>query len=118
MSLLLKISFSWLLLTLLSGCMTFSVEGDLPKTPDSTTASQVFHGSLYGFKWSAFPVEKCENQKGVSRVRYHTNAAFLVVSVLSLGAYVPQNVTWWCDGADTSLSQDNEDDDEYRPEGS
>lgn len=104
------------LLMTLSGCMTFSVEGDSPKTPDSTTATQVFHGSLYGFKWSDFPVEKCENQQGLSRVRYSTNAAFLFASVLSLGLYVPQHVTWWCDGTDISLSQD--DDDEYRPEGS
>jgi hypothetical protein len=29
-------------------------------------------------------------------VRFHTNPGYLLVSLLSLGLYVPQNVTWWC----------------------
>ncbi len=98
-------------LFLLSGCMTFTVEGDLPKTPDSTTGTETVHGSVYGFEWSTHVVDKCDNRQGLSRVRYHTNALYLLASVLSLGLYVPQNVTWWCDGS----ASDADDEEEYVP---
>ena len=105
---------SLLLLGLLSGCSTFTLEGDLPKTPDSTTGTGTVHGSLYGFEWAGWQVEKCSNRQGISRVRYHTNGVFLLAAVASFGLYVPQNVTWWCDGA----KPDDEDDDVYVPGGS
>ena len=34
--------------------------------------------------------------KAEVELRYQTNAAFLLVSVLTLGIYVPQTVEWWC----------------------
>ena len=80
----------------LSGCMTFTVEADLPKTADSITGSETVHKSLYGIEWSKQTVEKCANQQGLTRIRFHTNAVYLLASVASLGLYVPQNVTWWC----------------------
>jgi hypothetical protein len=77
--------------------MTFTIEGDLPKTTKSATDSETVHSSLYGIEWSKKrEVEKCGNQQGLTRVRYHTNAIYLLASVVSLGMYVPQNVTWWC----------------------
>ena len=91
----------------LSACMTFTVEGDLPKTPGSTTGNETVHGSLYGIEWSDHVVEKCGNREGITRVRFHTNAAYLVASVASLGLYVPQNVTWWCDGTPSEEPEDD-----------
>ncbi len=107
-----RIVFGLILILMVSGCMTFSIEGDLPKTPDSKTRSETYHGSLYGFEWSDWTVEKCDPRQGITRVRSHTNAVYLVASVASLGFYVPHNVTWWCDGA----KQPDDGDDEYHPE--
>ncbi len=84
-----------------SGCMTMTIEGDVPKTPQSKSGTDTMHGSLYGFSWSTPVVEKCDNRRGLSRARYHTNALYLVASVVSLGLYVPQTVEWWCDGSTT-----------------
>ena len=98
------------MLCLTASCATFSVNGDIPKTPDSKTKSETIHSSLYGFHWSEWKEDKCDSRKGISRVRIHTNAVYLFVSVASLGLYVPQNVTWWCDGAKPA---DTVDDDVY-----
>jgi hypothetical protein len=87
-----------LLLSITSGCMTFIVEGDVPKTPDSETATETVHGSLYKHKWQQWTKEKCLDRKGIARVEYHINAIYLLTSVVTLGLYVPQTVTWWCDG--------------------
>lgn len=94
--------------------MTFSVEGDVAKTPDSKTRSETIHGSLYNFNWSPWTVEKCDNRKALARVRYHTNALYLLTSVITLGIYTPQNVTWWCGG---EKQPDDEDEELYVPGG-
>ena len=46
-------------------------------------------------------------------IRFHTNPVYLLASILTLGLYVPQNVTWWCgtevtDCADGDQSEDCE----------
>jgi len=82
----------------LSGCATMTIEGDGQKTPESRTGTHTSHGSYYGFVWSEPPVTKCENGRGLYRVRNHTNAVYSLVSILSLGFYVPQTAEWWCDG--------------------
>ncbi len=98
----------------MTGCATFIVEGDVPKTPDSETATETVHGSLYSFRWRSWTEEKCEDRDGIARVEYHTNAVYLLASVASLGLYVPQTVTWWCDG---SKAEDDEDEEIYVPGG-
>ena len=94
----------------ISGCATMTIEGDGQKTPMSKTGTHTKHGSFYTFVWSEPPVDKCENNRGLYRVRYHTNAGYVLVSVISLGLYVPQTVEWWCDG-----TPEQEDEEEYRP---
>lgn len=86
-------------LATLSACATFELEtgafcGDLEKKPGSE--SETVHGSLWGFDWSQRTVEKCEDDCGIYRVEVHTNAVFVLASVVSLGLYVPQTVEWWC----------------------
>lgn len=82
----------------LSGCATMTIEGDGQKTPESKTGTHTSHGSYYGFVWSEPPVTKCENGRGMYRVRNHTNAVYSLVSIVTLGLYVPQTAEWWCDG--------------------
>ena len=81
----------------LAGCATMTIDGDGQKTPESKTGTHTKHSSFYNIVWSEPSVEKCDNDRGLYRARYHTNAAYVLVSVLSLGLYVPQTVEWWCD---------------------
>ena len=78
-----------------AGCATFELEGAGSITPDAVTGSQTVHSSLFGFRWQDHVTEKCDGDS-LFRVEYHTNAAFLLVSVATLGLYVPQTVEWWC----------------------
>ena len=80
---------------MIGGCATFELEGNGSITPNAITNSETVHGSLYGFRWRPFSVEKCEADS-LFRVEFHTNAVFLLASTLSLGLYVPQTVEWWC----------------------
>lgn len=96
----------------ISGCATMTIEGDGQKTPESKTGTHTVHGSFYNFVWTEPPaVDKCDNGHGLYRVRYHTNAVYVLVSVASLGFYVPQTVEWWCDG--TPIQE--EDEEVYHP---
>ena len=81
-----------------SSCATMTIEGDGVKSPQSKFGKHTVHGSYYSFVWSEPPVEKCDNDRGLYRARYHTNALYALVSLVSLGLYVPQTVEWWCDG--------------------
>ena len=74
----------------------FDVEGDGTLTERSAYGRDTVATSLYGLAWSSEQVQKCEDQLGLYRVRYTTNALLLFASVASLGAYVPQTVEWWC----------------------
>ena len=70
--------------------MTFSLEGDGDKTPDSKTKQETVHGSLYKIQWSnlgsePWTVEKCANNVSLKRVEFHTNAIYLIASVATLG---------------------------------
>ncbi len=93
-----------------SGCATVEVEGSGSITPDAITGSETVHGSLYGFRWKEFDVEKCGTDS-LFRVEYNTNALLLAASVVSLGLYVPQTVEWWC----YSPSGDDEDEEVWDP---
>lgn len=94
----------------LVGCSTFELEGAGAITPDSKTGSETVHGSLYGFYWRPTTVEKC-GKDHLFRVEYHTNAALILASVVTLGLYVPTTVEWWC----TSAQIDDEDEEAWDP---
>lgn len=93
------------------GCATMTIEGDGQKTPQSKTGTHTQHGSYYGFVWSEPPADKCDNGRGLYRVRCHTNAVYALVSIVSLGLYVPQTAEWWCDGTPAP----DDDEEIYRP---
>ena len=91
-----------------SGCSTFELEGSGSITPNAITGSETVHGSLYGYRWRDFAIEKCGTDS-LFRVEFHTNAALLLASVLSLGLYVPQTVEWWCHSSqDSDANQEDE----------
>ena len=102
---------SVLLLLAVSGCATTTIEGDGQKTPLSTHGTHRVHGSFYDFKWSEPPTDKCEAGHGLYRVRAHTDALDALVSLLSIGLYVPQTLEWWCDGS----REDGDSEDLYQP---
>lgn len=107
-----RVIFYCFMIVGLSACATVTIEGDVPKTTESKTGNETVHGSFYGFYWSEPPpVSKCENRRGLARVRTHTNAAYSFVSILTLGLYVPQTATWWCDGT----SKDEKDEETWVP---
>lgn len=80
---------------LVPACTTFEVEGDGSLTERSVRGSETVHGSFWGIDWAERPVQKCEST-GLYRVQYHTNVAYLLASVGTLGLWVPQSVEWWC----------------------
>lgn len=89
-------------LLVLTGCMQFAIEGDCPKTPDSYFGKETIHGSFYGFDWdSKRQVRKSGNGLGIFKVEYHTNVLYSLVSLLSLGLYVPVDVDYWIEGSQT-----------------
>ena len=84
-----------------ASCATVEVEGSGSITPEAITGSETVHGSLYGFRWAPYTTEKCGDDS-LFRVETNTNAGLLLVSVLSLGLYVPQTVEWWCYSPETA----------------
>lgn len=82
-----------------SACATIELEGSGSITPDAITGSETVHGSLYGFRWKPYQTEKC-GKDSLFRVETHTNAGLILVSVLTVGLYVPQTVEWWCYSTD------------------
>ncbi len=99
-----------LAIALSPACSTFEVEGNGSITPEAITGSETVHGSLYGFRWKEFDIEKCEDNS-LFRVEFHTNAGLLLASIATLGVYVPQTVEWWCN----SPMEDDEDEEVWDP---
>jgi hypothetical protein len=90
-------------LSILAGCMSFPIEGDCPKTPDSIYGKETVHGSFYGFNWddSNRQVRKANNGLGLAKVEYRTNLLYLVISLASMGTYVPVDVDYWVEAPKT-----------------
>ena len=89
----------------MSSCATVEVEGSGSITPEAITGSETVHGSLYGFRWAPYTTEKCGSDS-LFRVETNTNAGLLLVSVLSLGLYVPQTVEWWCYAPESAADEE------------
>ncbi len=81
----------------LAGCTTHTIRGGGPKTASVIAGKETVHGSLYGFFGPDIPQQKCTKDYDLVQARYHTNALYLLVSVVSLGIYVPETIEWWCD---------------------
>lgn len=88
------------MISFLTGCMQFAIEGDCPKTPDSVFEKETVHGSFYGFNWDdkTRNVRKSSDRLGIAKVEYHTNVFYSIVSLMSLGLYVPVDIDYWIEG--------------------
>lgn len=90
---------------LLCGCMTIEVASNVSPTEDSTNGYEIVHGSIYGYRWRDYHVQKCD-ESALATVELNFNWIELLVSSVSLGLYVPQTVEWWCE--DSSTNDDEE----------
>lgn len=88
-----------LMVVLISGC-TFTMEGNIEKKPEDETSEVKHHQkTINATSYSNHEkmITLCENRDDhVARIRFHTNAGFILASIFSLGFYVPQHVEWWC----------------------
>ena len=99
---------------LLTGC-TFTMVGNAPKTEAVVGQKKTVNAT---FARSEQFINACKNAKeNLAAIRFHTNAVYLLASVLSLGFYVPQNVTWWCSTESTPCEEGDtsEDCQPYKP---
>lgn len=92
---------------LLSGCMTFEVGSNVSPTVSSTNGYEIVHGSIYGYRWREYHVQKCD-ESALSRVEYNFNWIELLASSISLGFYVPQTVEWWCEDSNVKDDEDEQ----------
>lgn len=100
-----------LTLVAVSGC-TFTLVGNVPKTEDSIAHKKTVNAT---FAKSEQFVNACEEEgQNLAAIRYHTNPVYVIASVLSLGLYVPQNVTWWC-GTESPACEDDEESEDCEP---
>lgn len=77
----------------LSGC-TFTMVGNAEKAETAIDQNQTVNAT---FTKAKHETNICDDEgEELVGVRFHTNPGYLLVSLLSLGFYVPQNVTWWC----------------------
>jgi len=83
-----------------TGC-TFTIVGNPPKTEQSIPQNRTVNST---FAKSEQLINTCEEGEDLAAVRFHTNPAYLLASLLTLGLYVPQNVTWWCRAEDTACA--------------
>lgn len=96
-----------ILLTLfaVTGC-TFTMVGNAPKPGESIAQNRTVNST---FAKSEQFINTCvEEGEHLAEIRFHTNPAYLLASLLTLGLYVPQNVTWWCGSEATECADDDQ----------
>lgn len=93
-------------LLLLTGCAsTFTLQGNAPKDETTTAQEMTVNAS---FAREEQYINLCDDQDAdVAAIRFHTNPAYLLASILSLGLYVPQHVTWWCGSEEAECAPDD-----------
>lgn len=103
-----RVLLAYLILIAATGC-TFTMVGNAPKTEQAVAQNRTVNST---FVRSEQFINAClEEGQDLAEIRFHTNAAYLLVSLLSLGLYVPQNVTWWCGTAAEECADDDESED-------
>lgn len=110
-----RIFVTIIIAAVLSGC-TFTLVGNAPKTEAAIAQNKTINAT---FTKSEQFVNACADaHQDLAAIRFHTNAAYLFASILTLGLYVPQNVTWWCGSKETECKDGDtsEDCQPYVPE--
>ena len=83
--------------------MTFEVGSNASETEESINGHETVAGSLYGFRWREYKIQKCDTS-ALARLEFQYNGLQFLASALTLGLYIPQTVEWWCD--DPSIEDD------------
>lgn len=89
----------------ISGCMQFPLSAEGNKD-EMTKGGGVFYGSYYDFWWSKCPQEsllidmetyknEVETVRPLYQVLYSSNGLYTLVSIASLGLFVPVDVRWY-----------------------
>lgn len=88
-----------------TGC-TFTMVGNAPKTEQSVAQNKTVNST---FAKSEQFINACaEEGQQLAQIRFHTNPVYLLASLVTLGLYVPQNVTWWCSVKETECAEGDE----------
>jgi len=89
----------------LTSC-TFTMVGNALKTDSVIANSKTVNAT---FSRSEQFINACSaSNENLAEIRFHTNPVYLLAGLLSLGLYVPQNVTWWC-GSESPECADGDD---------
>lgn len=96
---------------LLAGC-TFTMVGNAPKPEGEIGQNKTVNATFT--KSEQFFNACADTNQDLAEIRFHTNPAYLLVSVVSLGLYVPQNVTWWC-GSEEKECEDDDTSEKCKP---
>ncbi len=83
--------------------------GNAPKTEDSIAQSRTVNTT---YASSEQFINMCaEQEENLAEIRFHTNPVYLLASLVTLGLYVPQNVTWWCGQKEEECADGDESED-------
>jgi len=89
------------------GCYTYHVYqigGTAGREQGNQPATEWQHKTLHAFAWGAvrqdIPVDNCQlgngQRIGMEEVKVNTNFGYLLISVATLGIWVPMKVSWRC----------------------
>lgn len=88
------------------GCYTyhvFQVGGTDGREQGNQPSTEWKHKTLHAFAWALrqdLPVDNCQlgngQRTGIEEVKIDTNLGYLIVSVATLGLWVPLKVSWRC----------------------
>ena len=92
---------------LTTGCYTYhiyQVGGTAGREQGNQPGTEWEHKTLHAFAWGAvrqdLPVDNCQlgsgQRLGMEEVKVDTNLGYLLVSVVTLGIWVPLDVSWRC----------------------
>ena len=93
--------------TPMTGCYTYhiyQVGGPAGREQGNQPSTEWEHKTLHAFAWGAvrqdLPVDNCQlgdgQRLGIEEVKVDTNLGYLIVSVATLGIWVPLRVGWRC----------------------
>lgn len=79
-------------MVMMQGCYHFRVDTTAPQ------GTEIHKKTMHAFLWGLVqpsPIDDCDD-KGVTDVRASTNLGYQVISVATLGIWVPMDVEWRC----------------------
>jgi hypothetical protein len=97
----LRSAAAMLMLATLAGCATTEIVVNPPANAPERTQARTIHGSFYGFRWAG-PKAIVPGGK-VRKVEVKDNALYTLVSMITVGLYVPMTVEITTIGTTTAV---------------